>query len=159
MAPKDCNGSIGARLTWIAASSPWLQTKAKLGGGGWFSDNLKAWLLPIRQTSGRSACLAVLHDMARVALEAANSPQVIFGHYRELVTPEAANAWTNLKKPWHRRAGSNPVIGTPEQHLQILTLARDLLRPSQQGLLWLRILLSCSPRPIRAILCWCQKSL
>ena len=31
--------------------------------------------------------LAVLHDTARVALEAGNSPEVIFAHYRELVTP------------------------------------------------------------------------
>jgi len=29
----------------------------------------------------------------RVALEAGNSPEVIFAHYRELVTPEAAEAW------------------------------------------------------------------
>jgi hypothetical protein len=26
-------------------------------------------------------------------LEAGNSPQMIFAHYRELVTPEAAKAW------------------------------------------------------------------
>jgi hypothetical protein len=36
---------------------------------------------------------AILHDTARVALEAGNSPEVIFGHYRELVTQEAAKAW------------------------------------------------------------------
>jgi hypothetical protein len=36
--------------------------------------------------------LAILHDTARVALEAGNSPQVIFSSYRELVTPEAAKA-------------------------------------------------------------------
>jgi hypothetical protein len=36
--------------------------------------------------------LAILPDTARVALEAGNSPEVIFAHYRELVTPEAANA-------------------------------------------------------------------
>ena len=41
--------------------------------------------------------LAILHDTARVALEAGNSPQVIFGHYRELVTPEAATAWFSVK--------------------------------------------------------------
>jgi integrase len=87
------------------------------------SDNLKLWLTPIRKTSGpvcvhtcpqhaaRTLCegftwaknglrhsfisyrLAILHDTARVALEAGNSPEVIFGHYRELVTPEAATAW------------------------------------------------------------------
>ena len=90
------------------------------------SDNLKLWLTPLRQTSGpvclhacpqhsaRNLCegftwaknglrhsfisyrLALLHDTARVALEAGNSPEVIFGHYRELVTPEAAEAWFNV---------------------------------------------------------------
>lgn len=87
------------------------------------SENLKLWLTAARRQSGplclhqqsqRKASklcegfkwaknglrhsyisyrLAILNDTARVALEAGNSPQVIFGHYRELVTPEAANAW------------------------------------------------------------------
>lgn len=91
------------------------------------SANLKAWLTPLRQASGpvclhtcpqhaaRSLCkgfswarnglrhsyisyrLAVLPDTARVALEAGNSPEVIFAHYRELVTPEAAKAWFKVK--------------------------------------------------------------
>ncbi len=90
------------------------------------SDNLKLWLLPHEQASGpiclhnnpqaaaRRCCkgfkwaknglrhsyisyrLAILHDTARVAFEAGNSPDVIFGHYRELVTPEAAQAWFNI---------------------------------------------------------------
>jgi hypothetical protein len=33
----------------------------------------------------------------RVALEAGNSPEVIFGHYRESVTPEAAKAWFDVQ--------------------------------------------------------------
>jgi hypothetical protein len=41
--------------------------------------------------------LAILHDTARVALEAGNSPEVIFAHYRELVTPEEAEAWFNVR--------------------------------------------------------------
>ena len=87
------------------------------------SDNLKLWLTPSRKASGpvclhvscqhaaRAKCegftwaknglrhsyisyrLAILHDTARVALEAGNSPEVIFAHYRELVTPEVAKAW------------------------------------------------------------------
>jgi len=91
------------------------------------SDNLKLWLTPCKQASGPvcahqrpqmaaarlcegfawqdnglrhsfiSYRLAILHDTARVALEAGNSPQVIFGHYRELVTPEAAGAWFSVK--------------------------------------------------------------
>jgi hypothetical protein len=30
-------------------------------------------------------------------LEAGNSPQMIFTHYRELVTPEVAKAWFEVK--------------------------------------------------------------
>jgi len=90
------------------------------------SDNLKLWLAPLRQASGPvchherpqrpladlcegfvwvknglrhsyiSYRLAILHDTARVALEAGNSPDIIFAHYRELVTPEAAKAWFNI---------------------------------------------------------------
>jgi integrase len=93
------------------------------------SDNLKLWLTPCKQTSGPvclhqrpqisavrlcegfvwqenglrhsyiSYRLAVLHDTARVALEAGNSSEVIFGHYRELVTPEAAKAWFDVTPP------------------------------------------------------------
>lgn len=91
------------------------------------SENLKLWLTPLKQESGpiclqrdpqRSAArfckdvtwarnglrhsyisyrLAILNDTARVALEAGNSPDVIFAHYRELVTPEAAKAWFDVK--------------------------------------------------------------
>jgi integrase len=87
------------------------------------SDNLKLWLTPCKRESGpvcahkrpqlaaAALCdgfawaknglrhsyisyrLAILHDTARVALEAGNSPEVIFAHYRELVTPETANRW------------------------------------------------------------------
>ena len=93
------------------------------------SENLKLWLTPHKKASGpvclhqrpQSAAarlcdgfvwrenglrhsfisyrLAVLHDTARVALEAGNSPEVIFGHYRELVTPEAAKAWFEVWLP------------------------------------------------------------
>jgi len=91
------------------------------------SKNLKLWLKPLRRASGpvclhacpqhaaRTLCagfswaknglrhsfisyrLAILHDTARVALEAGNSPEVIFGHYRELVTPQAAKKWFAVK--------------------------------------------------------------
>ncbi len=36
---------------------------------------------------------AVLKSADAVAVEARNSPQMIFGHYRELVTPDQAAAW------------------------------------------------------------------
>lgn len=37
--------------------------------------------------------LAEVQDAAKVALEAGNSPNVVFKHYRELVKPSAAKAW------------------------------------------------------------------
>jgi integrase len=91
------------------------------------SENLRLWLTPCKQKSGPvcghqrpqlaaarlcdgfewqenglrhsyvSYRLAVLQDAARVALEAGNSPQIIFGHYRELVTPETAEAWFSVR--------------------------------------------------------------
>jgi integrase len=37
--------------------------------------------------------LAEIQDVNRVALEAGNSPQMIFRHYRELATPDQARTW------------------------------------------------------------------
>ena len=37
--------------------------------------------------------LAEIQNAAQVALEAGNSPNVVFRHYRELVKPEAAKTW------------------------------------------------------------------
>lgn len=37
--------------------------------------------------------LAEVQDVAKVALEAGNSPQIVFSNYRELVRPAAAAAW------------------------------------------------------------------
>jgi integrase len=37
--------------------------------------------------------VAQINDTARVALECGNSPEVIFGHYRELVGPDEATGW------------------------------------------------------------------
>ena len=37
--------------------------------------------------------VAVIKNVAQVALEAGNSPAMIFSNYRELVTPQDAKAW------------------------------------------------------------------
>ena len=37
--------------------------------------------------------VAKTQDVAKVSLEAGNSPQMIFKHYRELVRLDAAKAW------------------------------------------------------------------
>jgi hypothetical protein len=57
------------------------------------SDDIIVHLLVSQPRPG----LTILHDTARVALEAGNSPEVIFAHYREQVTAEAAKAWFNVK--------------------------------------------------------------
>jgi len=43
--------------------------------------------------------LADTPDAARVALEMGNSPEKLFRHYRELVTPEAAKEWFAIMPP------------------------------------------------------------
>jgi hypothetical protein len=40
--------------------------------------------------------IAVVQSAAQVALEAGNSPTIIFKHYRELVTKESADLWFSI---------------------------------------------------------------
>jgi integrase len=60
-----------------------------------------AWRRNALRHSFCSYRLAQMQDTARVALEAGNSPQMLFQHYRELVTRTAARAWFNIapKRP------------------------------------------------------------
>jgi len=90
-------------------------------------ENLKQWLLPHRQESGpispyaksyvnevqrlkglphkRNALrhsyisyrLALVPDAPRIALESGNSPEMIFAHYREVVHPDEAQKWFEIK--------------------------------------------------------------
>lgn len=91
------------------------------------SDNLAAWLAPLRRQgpvvpnpyafyklrqlskdakvrwphnalrhSYISYRIAVVQNAAQVALEAGNSPTIIFKHYRELVTREEADKWFSI---------------------------------------------------------------
>ena len=41
--------------------------------------------------------MAVVKDVPQVALEAGNSPQMIFNNYRELVTPQDAKEWFAIR--------------------------------------------------------------
>ena len=52
-----------------------------------------AWRQNALRHSFISYRLADAQDVNRVALEAGNSPQIIFRHYRELATPEQARSW------------------------------------------------------------------
>ncbi len=58
------------------------------------ADNAKIkWKQNALRHSFISYRLAEIQDVNRVALEAGNSPHMIFRHYRELATPEQARTW------------------------------------------------------------------
>jgi integrase len=63
------------------------------------------WKQNVLRHSFISYRLAEIQDVNRVALEAGNSPQMIFRHYRELTTPEQACTWFSIAP-----ATSNKVI-------------------------------------------------
>ena len=54
------------------------------------------WRQNCLRHSWASFRLAETQDINRVALEAGNSPQMIFRHYRELATPEHAKTWFSI---------------------------------------------------------------
>jgi integrase len=55
-----------------------------------------AWKHNALRHSFISYRVAETQDVAKVSLEAGNSPQMIFKHYRELVQPKEAKAWFGL---------------------------------------------------------------
>jgi len=77
---------------------------AKKQGLGWPRNVLRHSFISYR--------VAQIQDVNQVALEAGNSPNIIFKHYRELVTEEAAGEWFSIGPPkdwtppevkWNRR--------------------------------------------------------
>jgi integrase len=60
------------------------------------SDAKIKWKQNALRHSFISYRLAEIQDVNRVALEAGNSPQMIFRHYRELATPEQARTWFSI---------------------------------------------------------------
>jgi integrase len=104
---------ISANLAaWLAVASRdggrvWTKSKA------WFFESLREAVSGINETRRPKAelfewkknalrhsfityRLAETQDINRVALEAGNSPQMIFRHYRELATPEQAQTWFSI---------------------------------------------------------------
>lgn len=55
--------------------------------------------------------LADIQAAAQVALEAGNSPQMIFGHYRELVRAMDAEKWFGITPEGVERAGWCFLVG------------------------------------------------
>jgi integrase len=64
--------------------------KARISGG-WRQNALRHSFISYR--------VAETGDVARTALEAGNSPKMIFRHYREVVDGEAAKAWFSITPP------------------------------------------------------------
>ena len=59
--------------------------------GGWRQNALRHSFISYR--------VALTGDVARTALEAGNSPKMIFRHYREVVDEQAAQAWFSVTPP------------------------------------------------------------
>ena len=76
--PVCCVPHLAFRLNYLGEKA----------GIGWRQNALRH--------SYASYRLADTPDAARVALEMGNSPEKLFRHYRELVTPEAANEWFSI---------------------------------------------------------------
>lgn len=99
--------------TWLATAPRdgariWTKSKA------WFFESLRQVVSAINENRLPKAAsfewkqnalrhsfisyrLAETQDINRVALEAGNSPQMIFRHYRELATPEQAKTWFSIQ--------------------------------------------------------------
>ena len=71
---------------------PWEQT-TELPDGTEAAYRRAEWKRNALRHSYISYRVAQISDVAKVALEAGNSPQIIFQHYRELVRPDTAKAW------------------------------------------------------------------
>jgi integrase len=65
-------------------------------GGEGASNSEFVWKHNALRHSFISYRVAQIQNVAQVALEAGNSPQMIFKHYRELVRPKEAEAWFNI---------------------------------------------------------------
>ena len=57
------------------------------------------WPRNVLRHSFISYRVALTQDVSQVALEAGNSPAIIFKNYRELVTEEAAGEWFGIEPP------------------------------------------------------------
>src|SRR5262249_49404539 len=82
IAPRN-EARVWPRSKWVFFKA--LQSTAAAAKITWKQNALRHSFISYR--------LAEIQDVNRVALEAGNSPQMIFRHYRELVTPEQAATW------------------------------------------------------------------
>jgi integrase len=85
MAPRN-GDKVWPGTKWVYHHA--LNNTAKLAGIGWKTNALRHSFVSYR--------LAATQDVAKVALEAGNSPAMIFKHYRELATDAEAAEWFGI---------------------------------------------------------------
>ena len=93
---RSCASTQGSRRVLREARA----ATVKKSGVAWKDNGLRHSFVSFR--------LADTQNAPQVALEAGNSPQVVFRHYRELVKPESAKTYFAI---------------SPEQPANVLTLA------------------------------------
>ena len=74
---------------WVPEGSRLVRGPARSAQVAWVKNGLRHSFCSYR--------LAQTSDAAKVALEAGNSPTMIFRHYRELVTPDQAQEWFSIR--------------------------------------------------------------
>ena len=78
-------------LVWPNTKAMFYKTRLRVA-----AEASVKWRQNCIRHSWASYRLAETHDVNRVALEAGNSAQMIFRHYRELATPEQAKTWFSV---------------------------------------------------------------
>lgn len=90
--PQGARKRLDAVRRLAGFGTPGTETREEKAG----SVKLKAWPQNSMRHSFGSYWLAKNQDAAALALQMGNSPQMVFQHYRELVTPKDAAAFWNL---------------------------------------------------------------
>lgn len=96
----------------IARTPDAINRLAKRAGVGWKHNALRHSFISYR--------VAEAQDVPRVALEAGNSPKMIFKHYRELVTPGEAKEWFGIAP--ERPANVIPAVSPTRQTVAVQTV-------------------------------------
>ena len=89
--------------------------------GGWRQNALRHSFISYR--------VAETGDVPRTALEAGNSPKMIFRHYREVVDEESAKAWFSITPPdgWEPQG-----FLCPNKHRRRIIIRRKIVPPAGQ---------------------------
>jgi hypothetical protein len=96
-------GESGTRESSKGQST--LPDRGPVTDGGGEGDGAFKWKHNALRHSFISYRVAETQNVAQVALEAGNSPQMIFKHYRELVRPAEAKAWFGIVPAVRAAAG------------------------------------------------------